>query len=1226
MRLTPSQLECVTFARHRPGGAEPMNLVIEAGAGAGKTAVLASRVLWKLTEAPRGERTEPHKLTVVTFTRAAQEEIHERILDLVEAKQPNLAPAITVATIDSLLQSLMELHFPSFWVHAFASETSTSASGTMRSPPPLQLIDENEALAFLERELGRLVDDIVTQAPPQERLALADFALAGGLGSAVYAAGQHNTNAGGRFTSINRMPFGSNTRSDLLKFLLSEACLLLAAPPLEFVQGLIHPGAVSLLQRLVPFARQCALGRLRQGRITHNDRLVFLHNLACAPESCRLNSPYANQSLHVSSSLNELIVDEYQDTSPAQHEILVTLARQQGARMIVVGDPKQSLYRFRSARVEVFQRLMASEDWHHIVLRENFRSHPDLLDHLNELASFALGFMDPKIPHSFWVGEHGAAALRCRVEPRNLEPGRSRSVDMSQTAPTPRVLVLSHSCHTERVGTEAAENLKAQGISYRDLSEDLLIDAIIHLKQCGDEASGTPARDPIAVLCETRNDCQRVVELLRRSGIPADLGHRSSASAQARDALPRQSARAAQALLLLLATWTRCFQGQTSLAPPSTLSLFDLFSSPLMGAHDRHPEEAAIRAHALHAAFAQHGAAHTTPTLAVQQLGALYPALAVGASPQAESLGACKQLLQLATEHFLAAWIILANGLTQATVADHSALAHAFKQEFALWCMAFSEHCDQADPNLWLPPELLAGFDSEPHSSQGAIASKTSAHPATQGSPTVVVQTVHGAKGLQWDRVVFLPKSFDSKGQATFRCLALGDRNVIQWLDGIGELEVLQRLPGPRDVALPWASDVTLEPNLRDLPEAGQRNLGPEGNPEDALAELAHQESAESGFERARVFYTAITRAKEHLVLLPGFGSGNQSKSLRDHLADLVDDEATSPAQDQERFDKLFPKLVPWTLARYLDRHFLLRSVRPKPGAKRGKQPVEPWTLTEEAILRSANSEGSSIQVRYIDRSAPTLRERVERTNERKKAIDELADNLEPRLPSPLRDNSPTQENRSWMELWSRGAEPRTIASKEPVAAEDSDDTLGRLERVRTGLLVHAAQEMIGSDPLELTQRDPEAYVLREFEIWLEQARSAGYRNSFTVAAPQRKVLDALVLVSLETFTQFFPKAPVHHLKCGSLVSKAAADSALPTERGYIAVVVDYKTGRPKPEHELQIQSYMSAVAQLVDSKGLEIKPRSGSSRSAQNQPSCVAGCLAYVGRHQDVVWVGVDS
>jgi ATP-dependent helicase/nuclease subunit A len=82
-----------------------------------------------------------------------------------------------------------------------------------------------------------------------------------------------------------------------------------------------------------------------------------------------------------------LIIDEFQDTDPLQVEIARLLAGEAPGALVVVGDAKQSIYRFRRADVDLFRRLSkeAAERAGHKVLHltQNFRSRPAILRFVN---------------------------------------------------------------------------------------------------------------------------------------------------------------------------------------------------------------------------------------------------------------------------------------------------------------------------------------------------------------------------------------------------------------------------------------------------------------------------------------------------------------------------------------------------------------------------------------------------------------------------------------------------------------------------------------------------------------------------------------------------------------------------------------------------------------------------------------------------------------------------
>ena len=81
----------------------------------------------------------------------------------------------------------------------------------------------------------------------------------------------------------------------------------------------------------------------------------------------------------------ECLVDEMQDTNPLQFRILQQFSRE-GVRLFCVGDPAQSIYRFRGANFEhvyLFDELFPNSEI--LVLSENYRSFQEILDLSNWL-------------------------------------------------------------------------------------------------------------------------------------------------------------------------------------------------------------------------------------------------------------------------------------------------------------------------------------------------------------------------------------------------------------------------------------------------------------------------------------------------------------------------------------------------------------------------------------------------------------------------------------------------------------------------------------------------------------------------------------------------------------------------------------------------------------------------------------------------------------------------
>jgi ATP-dependent exoDNAse (exonuclease V) beta subunit len=138
-------------------------------------------------------------------------------------------------------------------------------------------------------------------------------------------------------------------------------------------------------------------------------RLLFAERGECdfaefalaAREALRAEEGSSDLALSAGGMLRHLLVDEMQDTSSGQYELLDLLTRSWDGRtqtLFLVGDPKQSIYLFRQARVERFLRTMKEELLGEIELKplrltSNFRSQAVLVTDFND--AFDLLFPRP---------------------------------------------------------------------------------------------------------------------------------------------------------------------------------------------------------------------------------------------------------------------------------------------------------------------------------------------------------------------------------------------------------------------------------------------------------------------------------------------------------------------------------------------------------------------------------------------------------------------------------------------------------------------------------------------------------------------------------------------------------------------------------------------------------------------------------------------------------------
>ncbi|PTX64426.1 ATP-dependent helicase/nuclease subunit A [Melghirimyces profundicolus] len=109
----------------------------------------------------------------------------------------------------------------------------------------------------------------------------------------------------------------------------------------------------------------------------------------------------------VRDSIRFLMVDEFQDTNDGQKKLVDLLcgdpASSPPGKLFVVGDPKQSIYRFRGAEVRVFgetREEIRSRGGREVNLVDNFRSDPALVDFVNLLFGRLMSG-DPTSPNHY---------------------------------------------------------------------------------------------------------------------------------------------------------------------------------------------------------------------------------------------------------------------------------------------------------------------------------------------------------------------------------------------------------------------------------------------------------------------------------------------------------------------------------------------------------------------------------------------------------------------------------------------------------------------------------------------------------------------------------------------------------------------------------------------------------------------------------------------------------
>ncbi|MGW1613506.1 UvrD-helicase domain-containing protein [Streptomyces sp. NPDC002285] len=336
--FTPEQTACIT--------APPAPQVIVAGAGSGKTTVMAARVVWLVGTG----QIAPEQVLGLTFTNKAAGELAERVRkalikagvtdpDVIDPDNPPGEPVIS--TYHAFAGRLLTDHGlriglePTSRLLADATRYQLAARVLREAPGPYPA---------LTRSFADLVSDLLTlDAELAEHLVRPEALRA-------YDAGLLLTMQGAKLTN-----------ADLRKV----------------------PEAAAARRELADLVRRYRAAKRERDLLDFGDQIALSAQLAGIPEV----GPILRDEFRV------VLLDEYQDTSVAQRVLLAGLfGGGTGHPVTAVGDPCQAIYGWRGASVanlDDFPEHFAHADGRPAArqaLSENRRSGGRLLDLANGLA------------------------------------------------------------------------------------------------------------------------------------------------------------------------------------------------------------------------------------------------------------------------------------------------------------------------------------------------------------------------------------------------------------------------------------------------------------------------------------------------------------------------------------------------------------------------------------------------------------------------------------------------------------------------------------------------------------------------------------------------------------------------------------------------------------------------------------------------------------------------
>ncbi len=225
---------------------------------------------------------------------------------------------------------------------------------------------------------------------------------------------------------------------------------------------------------------------------------------------------------NLADGIHHLLVDEFQDTSRRQHQLLAHLIAAWSGRedrtLFVVGDPMQSIYGFREADTELFPRaeqlgLEIPDDlpllFDSVLLTANFRTARPLVDRINETftqiftGGDGITFVeaeparDSSLESGLHVAAHGEPRLQLHLEFVPASRGNSQSSDPGQKD----ALKLQRDAALEKQTAEIVALIRS------------------HLPKM-EKARAANEKCRIAVLGRARRALVPVAQALREAGIP----------------------------------------------------------------------------------------------------------------------------------------------------------------------------------------------------------------------------------------------------------------------------------------------------------------------------------------------------------------------------------------------------------------------------------------------------------------------------------------------------------------------------------------------------------------------------------------------------------------------------------------------------------------------------------------------------------------------------------
>ena len=439
---------------------EGSNIIISAGAGSGKTAVLTERVITKLKNG-----IHINELLILTFTNNAAAEMKERIKKAISklpelSEEMNLIESASITTFDAYVLSLVKKYHYYLGLDAGLSIIDASII-KLEKQKIINQIFENKYKEKNEKFINFITKYCVKNDKPLRKKILSlDSTLDLLINKEDYLNNYienyyNNQNLENLFLSyekliLNKINSIKNSLenlgyeieektyqkfSEVLTPLINSTDYNLVRSNLDFTMPRLPNGSdekakyyktqiseiTKSLKELCYFDKEVLLNNLRSTKQDAEIIVDIIKDLHKQTETYKYSKNMfefndisklaikliKNNKLvreNLKNSFKEIMIDEYQDTSDMQ-ETFISLIENNNVYM--VGDVKQSIYRFRNANPDIFKikydKYKNNDGGIKIDLNKNFRSREQVLNSINDIFNH---IMDDYIGNANYHKEH----------------------------------------------------------------------------------------------------------------------------------------------------------------------------------------------------------------------------------------------------------------------------------------------------------------------------------------------------------------------------------------------------------------------------------------------------------------------------------------------------------------------------------------------------------------------------------------------------------------------------------------------------------------------------------------------------------------------------------------------------------------------------------------------------------------------------------------------------